>query len=377
MANEDLNILREQLAGHTGFTNFASASSESSLMGLMFQKMINQVASTERHVDALLSQHTLEGATAVYLDAFAARHGIVRIPAARATDRSTTNVQITASGHTATHVIPAGTSIMATRDGSDVHYETLAAVSCTTGTPTQPAFVQAMSTGPAYNVGSRSLNRIVDESVAYGVTLTVTNLRPISNGRDEEMDDGLRFRIGSKMSGPPGTRLALISFLDASSEVISHRIEELDGEIRLLIQPRDLADLGPTASALYEKIKALVPLGTVVKVRLPVVLKAHVTVNLSVVAEPDQTSASITSAIKAHINRLMIGQSLSVADIRDIAIRFGGPRQTSSIAMSYAVMNVEMTSGGVQRVSGNVRIIGDGMDEPYVITPGWIEVNAS
>jgi hypothetical protein len=379
MPHPSYERMKEQLRSHTGFTNFGVSSS--SIVGLMFRYMTDELANTEQEIERLISQHTLESAYGIYLDQFAVKYGVIRIPAAKAVDRTGANEQISATGLPAAgYTIPVGTSITPIHDQSGIVYETISSLALSPDAQDEDTgFVnlEAKSPGPEFNVGSNTLQGISLPNIPYGTALSVTNLFPIHNGRNMESDEDLRFRIGSKMAGRvPGTRLSLLSFLDSSPEVISHRIEERGNEILLLIQPRELQNIGPTAAALQAEISQLVPMGTTVSIRLPVILVANVTVEIP--RQEGGISQGITdhiqNRIRRHIRSLTIEEPLRRDDVTNIAeeIALGSAHATRFDA---TVQNVSASRVDQRRVLTYADEIK--APEPFIIVEGQIQVNAS
>ena len=205
----------------------------------------------------------------------------------------------------------------------------------------------------------------------------MTNLYPIANGTDQETNADLRFRIASKMAGRvPGTRLSLTSFLDASPEIISHRIEERAGDVLLLVQPRELQNIGPTAASLQEQVLDLVPLGTTVSIRLPQILAANVTVEIARQEGPGGQGVldHIANRIRRHIRSLTIEQPLRRDDVTNIAeeIALGSAH---AARFDASVQNVRASRVSAERFATPPDEISS--PEPYLIVEGQIRVNAS
>ena len=379
MPHPSYDRVKEQLRAHTGFTNFDASSS--SMVALMFRFMADELQNTEQGVERLISQHTLESAYGIYLDQFAVKYGVIRIPAGKAVDRTGANVQISATGLPAAgYTIPVGTSITPIHDQSGIVYETISSLALSPDAQDEDSGfvnIEAKSAGPEFNVGSNTLQGLSLPSIPYGTALSVTNLFPIHNGRNMESDEDLRFRIGSKMAGRvPGTRLSLLSFLDSSPEVISHRVEERDSEVILLIQPRELQNIGPTAAALQAEISRLVPMGTTVSIRLPLILVANVIVEI-----PRQEGGvaqgvidHIGNRIRRHIRSLTIEEPLRRGDVTNIAeeIALGSAQATRFDATVQNVSASRVDQRRVYTYADEIKA-----PEPFLIVEGQIQVNAS
>ena len=365
--------VRDELSSHSAFTNW----SESSRVRFLTEVFLRELTRSERTVESLMSQNQLETASGAFLDSIAISHGVTRIPARKASD-PTDNVSISRSGSAGTSVIPQGTRISSNSNNlrAGISYKTLADLSLTN---TQSLFVgvQAEQEGPQYNIGSSQMN-VIDFAPAAGVTITVTNSRPISNGRFEESDQELRFRIVSNSTAAvPGTRIALQSFLDSSAEVISHRIEDRPNEVIITIQPRQLLNSAVVTAALSEAISNQVPLGTSVTIRLPSIIAANITVNIAVRPGINLTviQQNVSALITQYINDRIIGEPLKKSQIESIVRSLDQIRNFSFSTFQGQLFNYEIGSV-IERVfdADEDELRGTGS---YLFIPGSIVVNAS
>lgn len=368
-----LNRLRGELSSHTAFTNW----SESSRVRFLSEIFLRELTRSERTVETLLEQNQLETASGAFLDSIGIDYGIVRIPERKASD-TTNNVLVSRSGSAGSTAIPLGTRISAHSSGmkQGIAYKTLADLTLT-NTQSLYVSVQAENAGPQTNVGSDQM-KVIDFTPAAGVTITVTNSRPIINGRFEESDQELRFRIVSNVSAAvSGTRLSLMSFLDGSNEVISHQIEERPNEVIIVIQPRQLTNAGIVTQSLQESLRTRVPIGTTVTVQLPAIVAANITVAIAVRPGVSATviQQNISALINQYINDKVIGQPLRLFDIETILQSQEQVRSFSITTFQGQVYNYEVSSVINRVFDANEGLLrGEGA---YLFIPGSITVNAS
>ena len=372
---QKLNRLRDELTTHTAFSNWT----ESSRVRFLAEVFIREIIRSERSIETIITQNQIETAGGAFLDSIAIESGIVRLPQRKAAD-ATDNVSISRAGDAGSTTVPQGTRISAlsSNQGALINYQTLADVALT-NTQTSFVGVEAEVEGPQSNIGS-SLLQVIDFTPASGVTITATNSKPITNGRYEETDAELRFRLVSSVAAAvPGTILALRSFLDSSSEIISHRIEERPNEVIITIQPREISNSGFVTASLQEALRLQVPAGTTVTLQLPAILAANVTANIAVRPGTSVTviKQNVAALIIQYINGKTIGSPIRRRDIDDI-IRSQDQVTSHSISTlqgqmyNYEISNVTERTIAVDSNSDTLE--GEGA---YLFIPGSIVINGS
>lgn len=199
--------------------------------------------------------------------------------------------------------------------------------------------VESSGSGAAMNIQAGTLTLLA--SALAGID-TVTNNAPLVGGIDAETDHDFRRRfldyinsrslatLGAVRDAIQGTRQGLNFIID---EGVNESGDSLAGHFVVTVDDGTGFPPSSLLQQLSDRIEDVRPIGTSFSVTCPDVILASVSVSLSIDGDTVSSSADlrlqVTNAIIAYIQKLSIGQELSVTRVAQVAY-----------AQSQAVQNV-------------------------------------
>lgn len=365
--------MRDQLEAFTGYTNWSESSVIRMVTSLVNEHLIRIGTST----NFLLSQSKIEQAGGTFLDNLAFQYGVIREAKQKASD-FTNNVLLTASGLSGNFDIPAGTRVTGAGVVSGLYYVMQDDITLTIGSPSTYVSVIANDYGEIFNVGSNTLTQ-VKISPPVDVSLTCTNERPITNGRIQESDERLRFRVLSKISGStPGTKNSVRSFLDASRSVVSYAIEEYNNSIVVTIQPQEIESGVASLTSISSNLDTLIPMGMVVDIALPTIISVDATADITLnTSSQKQISAnSLKATITGVIKSKPMDIPLSISEIEQ-TLKQDPSVKSLTLSRFTGVVLSGSTLGKTTRIvtSNTSGEMGLTNGEHFMFVPGAITIN--
>ncbi len=280
-------------------------------------------------------------------------------------------------------VIPRGTIISSSSDYSGVVFKTTNSVSCDASASGVWVSAQASSAGADSNVGANSLiyhdfNSYVDY---LNVTLKVTNVYPVVQGKDYESDANYRYRLTQKVTAAEAAneialRLAVLSTAGVADALIKKYYRGI-GTFGVVVK-----SVQPSASdSLLENVRLSVDLiqgfSSIAYIRaqkeLGYTMKTRVWYKKKLTDDEISTiETDLIGAVSSYVNALDMGEAFyadrliaSLFGISEYIIGFGST--TSAIDESYLYKATRLEDN---RVPG--KLLGDYApeeDERIIIEP--------
>ena len=224
---------RNSLKDRAGITNFNSDSTARSIY-LPFVNELSRINNENRRAFESLQIETANGKD---LEAIAANQGLNRLTATfSSADSADKNFVFTCDSsfgqinNGSSISIPVGTKIKVEEgERNSIVYELTSAVTLSPNNSHQYASVRSLTAGSSSNVSANSLTILDFTNYAKSNlnALKCTNVYPILNGRNNESDDSLRFRIASQYA----------SLVKDSEDSLFLRSLEVPGVIDTRIMP--------------------------------------------------------------------------------------------------------------------------------------------
>jgi uncharacterized phage protein gp47/JayE len=273
--------------------------------------------------------------TGTDLDSWMADFAVVRLPASLATG----NLAFSRFANSTVALVPAG-SLVKTVDGAQTFIVTI--------DETNPAWSMALSgyvmaisvssimvpasaqiPGSQGNVLASTISMIA--SSIPGVD-TVNNPAAFGGGYDQETDSALRTRFQDFLATRArGTLKAVgyaISSLQPGLHYVIHENLDASGNRRLgyfTIVVDDGSGTPPSSllSSVATAVDAVRPVGSIFSVQPPSILTASVSLCLWIVSDnsASQATSAVQIALTRYVNNLLIGRSLSLTRIAEVAYR--------------------------------------------------------
>ena len=326
---------RKSLEQRTGINNFNSDSTARSIY-LPFVNELSRINSENRRAFESLQIDTARGKD---LEAIAANYGLSRLTATYAQTSSFDRNFVFSCESSFGEInggnpiqIPAGTKIRMNEGGTNsIVYQVVSPVLLAPGNSYQYADVRSLTAGSNSNVAANSL--VVLDFSNYtnsaSKSLKCTNAYAILNGRNNESDESLRFRIVNQYA----------SIVKDSEDALMLRSLEVPGALDIRIMPNyyGIGTVGvfvfgsgyKSNNSLLAEVKRKVNTIAAPGIRYEVVpgitvyldIELSVYVNETVTAEQQEViRRSIERSLKLAINAENASQEISINSLRDVAV---------------------------------------------------------
>jgi uncharacterized phage protein gp47/JayE len=326
---------KKSLEERTGVNNFNSDSTARSIY-LPFVNELSRINSENRRAFESLQIETARGKD---LEVIAANYGLSRLTATYAEttsfDKNFAFVCESSFGEINggnSIEIPAGTKIKMNEGSTNsIVYQVVSPVTLAPGNSYQYASVRSLTAGSGSNVAANSLVVLdfSDYTNSASKSLKCTNAYAILNGRNNESDDSLRFRIVNQYA----------SLVKDSEDSLMLRSLEVPGALDIRIMPNyyGIGTVGifvfgsgyKSNNSLLAEVKRKVNTIAAPGVRYEVVpgITVYLDIELSVYINENTTAEqeeiirrSIERSLKLAINAENTSQEISVNALRDVAI---------------------------------------------------------
>lgn len=309
------------------------------------------------------------------LDSWLADFNFFRLPATKAKGQVSFGVKIAKSTNT---LVPVGTIIQV--PGGAIQYEvvadpvqsgwneTLQGYVITAGSSYVVATVQALEAGYAFNAQPNQITQII--STATGVD-TVINTLAITNGLDAETDEAVRNRFilyinSLSRNTRPAISAAILGVQQGINfnllENIDQNNESRDGFFTVVMDDGS----GNPPPELITKVQQAVDLvrGFTIAFTVVAAQKVLIGASMNIKINPNaiamQVQANVQAAVTSYINSLLIGESLYLYKLIQVAID-ADPNVLAVQVNSCKIDNVELDKIAtgfqvIRTVPGNVAI---------------------
>ena len=187
-----------------------------SVLYTLLAGVANELAATERRIEAVRDGFFLDNLSGVALDERVAEFPIGGLTRRGASVASGAILSLTRDPNTAasTLVIPAGSKVSSTANG--LTYTTLSDVVFAAGeTSKQNIYIYCSTAGSQGNIQAGLINQSVDLDSSI---ISINNLLPLNNGRDTESDVSLKRRASKYLESLGRTQTSALEYLALSFE---------------------------------------------------------------------------------------------------------------------------------------------------------------
>ncbi len=299
---------------------------ESSVIGVICKTIAAEMSNIWDYVDTLSKRASLTTATGADLDSWGILFGVARRRASQATTLGLSRaVRFTNTGSLSV-TVPVGLRVFKSSD-PQLAYFTTEGLTLSAG-QTSEAHVTAAAIGDIYNVAIGELNA----HALPNVSLTVTNILPITNGALLESDASYKERILQALrrrnSLNPDNVVALMRDVPGVKDVLLLDLNRGAGTFDIVVVPYSQTDSNSVVSECQTLLNIAVPAGISAIAKPPQYRQLDIRVNLrfdSVTnGREEVVRESIRNQIQSRVDNLPIETgsgrgSFDVADIKAVA----------------------------------------------------------
>lgn len=276
-----------------------TANLDSSVIGVILKIIAAEQTLVWRYIEDLYKQSNLSTATGPALDNFGLIFGLPRKASQQASTLGLTRAVRFTNNGSVSAAVPAGARVFKESD-PQVAFFTTEGATLSAGSSTE-LHVTAAADGDIYNVGIGQLNR---HSIA-NVTISVTNILPISNGSFQESDESYRERLLQEITRRDSLNVfntdALLRRVPGVKDVFIIDFKRGAGTFDAIIIPYNESSTSEIVSECQRLLDEHVPAGISAIAKAPQYRQLDIRINLRFANDAGQSKELIRESIRAQV----------------------------------------------------------------------------